>query len=225
MQSSALTPDFSPDMSNERNYRRCGSRGSGGRRAPRQPRRPARWLLRAVTALAVVAGLHAMPSVGAQQANLPSEYAVKAVYLYSFGRYVEWPKEAFADRSSPFVIGVLGDDPFGGALDEIASKKKIQDRPITVRSFAAVDQLEGPCHIIFVSRLLTADEQSALLKKTEGKGVLVVGETAGFAKRGAAINFFIDEDRVRFEINADAARRAGLKINAKLLSLGKRVKP
>ena len=183
--------------------------------------------LRAATfLLAVLAQSLPQPPAEAQQpesGNLPNEYTVKAVFLYSFGRYVEWPDSAFANPSDPFVIGIVGEDPFGGTIDEIAAKKTIHDRRIVVQRFPSVEQYKPPCHILFVSRSVAADRQTALIEATQGKTVLIVGETSGFAERGAAANFFVDGDRIRFEINADAARRAYLHMDAKLLSLGKPV--
>jgi hypothetical protein len=164
--------------------------------------------------------------IAAQQpppSSVANEYTVKAVFLYSFGRYVQWPEKAFSSAQDPFVIGVLGEDPFAGALEEIAAKKTVQDRRIVVRRFASAEEYRPPCHILFVSRSLAVGQQAAVIKKTADQAVLVVGETPGFAEWGGAANFFIDGDRVRFEINADAARRADLHMDAKLLSLGKPV--
>jgi len=156
----------------------------------------------------------------------PNEYTVKAVFLYSFGRYVEWPKAALGDDKAPFVIGVLGEDPFGGALDAIAAKKTIQDRRIVVRRFPTLEAYEKSkrtCHILFVSGAIPAEQQAAVIAKTDGKPVLVVGEAPGFSERGATADFVLDGDRVQFEINVDAARRAQLRMDAKLLRLGKPV--
>ena len=74
---------------------------------------------------------------------MPKEHTVKAVFLYGFGRYVEWPKTAFATPTSPFVIGILGEDMFGGALDEIAKKKTIQGRTIVIKRFATVEDFKN----------------------------------------------------------------------------------
>jgi len=153
--------------------------------------------------------------------NPPSEYTVKAAFLYGFGQFVEWPPKTFADPSAPFVIGVAGDDPFGGALDEIAAKRTIQGRRIVIRRFAAPDDYRVPCQILFVSRSLSADQQAMFLKKAEGQAVLTVGETPGFTEKGGIVNFFVEGDRIRFEINAETARAARLRMDAKLLSLGK----
>ena len=117
------------------------------------------------------------------------------------------------NATDPFVIGIVGEDSFGNVLKEIAAKKTIQDRRIEIRRFAAPDDYRSTCQILFVSRSLTADQQAAILKKTEGSPVLVVGETPGFAEKGATINFYAEDDRIRFEINAEAARKAQLHLS------------
>ena len=159
----------------------------------------------------------------AEHSDVPKEHTLKAVFLYSFGRYVEWPKNSFATPKSPFVIGILGEDKFGGALDEIAKKRTIQGRTIVIKRFATPEACKAPCHILFVSRSLTGEQQTALIAKMLGKPVLLVGETPGFAEHGGTANFITDQDRISIEINVDAARRAQLHVDARLLSLAKRV--
>jgi hypothetical protein len=149
------------------------------------------------------------------------ERTVKAVFLYGFGRYVEWPNTAFAASTDPFVIGVLGEDPISDTLDAIAKKKTLKGRRIVVNRFASLDDLKGPCHILFVSGSPTSEQQSAIIAKMAGKPVLVVGETSGFAERGGMANFARDGEYVSFEINVAAARRSQLEVNSKLLSLAK----
>ena len=167
------------------------------------------------------------PPVRAQASEpvirVPNEYSVKAMFLYSFGRYIEWPENTFRNETDPFVIGIVGDDSFAGALNEIATKKTIQDRPIVVRRFASPEQYKQPCHILFVSRSLPHDQQTALIRNTRTAAMLLVGETPGFAENGGGANFIIEEDRVRFEINVAAARQSRLRMDAKLLNLGKPV--
>jgi YfiR/HmsC-like len=154
--------------------------------------------------------------------NPQYEYNIKAAFLYSFGRYVEWPKEAFAERSGAFVIGVCGEDPFGQALDRIAQAKTIQGRRIIIQRMATIEELQ-PCHILFVSRLITPEQQTAIYNKLRDKWTLLVGESPGFAVRGGGINFFLEGGTVRFEINVEAIRQEKLLLDAKLLNLGKKV--
>jgi hypothetical protein len=191
-----------------------------------------RWLL-AAALLAVWSASTAPKFVNAQdsepadaaaeRSEAPKEHTLKAVFLYSFGRYVEWPKTAFAKPKSAFVIGILGEDLFGGALDEIAKKRTIQGRTIVIKRFATLEAFRMPCQILFVSRSLSAEQQAAVIAKTLGKPIFVVGETAGFAQRGSTANFITDADRIAIEINVDSARRARLRVDSRLLSLAKRV--
>jgi len=154
---------------------------------------------------------------------LRQEYNLKLAYLYSFGRYVEWPAGAFASADKPFVIGVLGADPFHGALDEIARSRRIQGRPIVARYFATSQDYQ-PCHVLFLARSVPQAEQDEVLRKLRGTAVLLVGESEGFAARGGGVNFYRDQENIRFEINVEALRAAHLQINAKLLSLARLVK-
>jgi hypothetical protein len=159
------------------------------------------------------------------QAQLPGgeasqEYAIKAAFLYNFGRYVQWPPESFPRDDAPLVIGVLGSDPFGALLDEIAETKKIEGRPIIVRRLAAMTTYK-PCHILFVAASASAEDKLAAIKLAQRSPVLLVGEEPGFAEQGGTINFFVDQNKVRFEINTEVAKREQLKISSKLLSLAK----
>jgi len=148
------------------------------------------------------------------------EYAIKAAYLYQFGHYIQWPADSFADEQSPFVIGVLGADPFGDALEEIARDKKIAGRPIVIERFASIADYK-PCHILFVSSSASSGDKSAAIQKRQPFPVLLVGESPGFAEQGGTIDFIIEANRVRFEVNMEVAKREQLKISSKLLSLAK----
>jgi len=155
-----------------------------------------------------------------QGSGASREYAIKAAYLYQFSRYVQWPAEAIGGGETPFVIGVVGSDPFGEVLDEIARTKKVEGRPIVVRRLASAADY-GPCHIVFVPSSATAAEREAAIRKAHGAPVLLVGEDSGFAQRGGTVNFLVEDNKVRFEINVDAAKQQRLKISSKLLSLAK----
>lgn len=152
------------------------------------------------------------------------EYAIKAAYLYQFGHYIQWPADSFAQEQSPFVIGVLGADPFGDALDEIARDKKISGRPIEVVRLASPADYK-PCHILFITSSAAAEDQISVIQKSQKNPVLLVGESPGFAQQGGTINFFIEGNRVRFEVNMEVAKREQLKISSKLLNLAKIIGP
>jgi len=147
------------------------------------------------------------------------EYNVKAVSLYAFGRYVNWPESAFPSTDSPFVIGMMGGNPFGDALDRIAKKKTLNGRAIKVRQ---IDQPAecAQCHILFVPHSVSQETEAKLFQQAAGKPVLLVGESPGFAERGGIINFYHSGSNVRFELNSDKSVESKLSLNAKLLSLG-----
>lgn len=155
-----------------------------------------------------------------QAGEIDREYSIKGAFLYNFGRYVQWPNTAFASETSPFVIGVLGTDPFGTVLDDIASTAKIDGRAVVAKRFATMDDYT-PCQILFISATADPQLKATVLEKLPKTGLLVVSEEPGLAQRGAVVNFFVEQNKVRFEINVEAARQRHLKVSSKLLSLAK----
>lgn len=156
------------------------------------------------------------------RAQSPTEYEVKAVFLYNFAKFVEWPGVAGDAPNEPFVIGILGEDPFGKVLDETLRGKTVNGRTVVIARLLRAKDARG-CHIVFISGSESRHLHS-IFESLQGSNVLTVGETEGFARQGGAINFTLEESRVRFEINIEAAQRAGLKISSKLLSLAKIVR-
>jgi YfiR/HmsC-like len=171
--------------------------------------------------LAVVVAIGGF-SGAAAEGRLVDEYQVKAAFLYNFAKFVEWPPQAFRDASVPIVICVLGQNPFGRSLEEAVDGKIVEDRRLVVRQFADVRQVSG-CHILFVS---SSERKSlrVILGDLKDSGVLTVGETDGFTAEGGVISLQLEGDRVRFEINLEAAARQKLRISSKLLSLARIVK-
>jgi hypothetical protein len=151
-----------------------------------------------------------------------SDTQVKAAYLYNFAKFVEWPADAFPDASSPFVIGVVGNDPFGVTLDQTIKGKTANGRPIAVRRFKLGQDLRA-CHILFVG-VSDRRQMAAVMLNLNQASVLTVGDMESFNQEGGIIRFLLDGDKVRFQVNVRAAERAQLKISSKLLSLGKQVK-
>ncbi len=156
---------------------------------------------------------------GSSPARTLSEYELKAVFLFNFTQFVEWPSSAFAGPDAPLCIGVLGEDPFGASLDEAVRGESSRGRPLTVRRARDVDGV-SECQLVFVA----ASEQprvEASLARLEAGPTLTVGESADFARQGGVIGFYRDGKKLRFEISAGVARRKELKLGAQLLRLGR----
>jgi hypothetical protein len=175
-----------------------------------------------IGAIAFVAyGLLFAGHVIAQESGvIDREYSIKGAFLYNFGRYVQWPATAFFDDRAPFVIGVLGTDPFGAVLDEIANSAKVDGRTVVAKRFATLAEY-APCQILFIAASTDAKIKTEALTKLQNKGVLLVGEEDGLVRQGAAVSFFIENNKVHFEINVQAARQQQLRVSSKLLSLAK----
>jgi len=177
-------------------------------------------LVQGVIALMLVA-LLACPAGLRAGTALQREYEIKAAYLYNFINYIEWPAEALPPAGGKITIGILGENPFGEALDPI-NGKQIKGRTLEVRHVADAKEL-AQCHILFIS----ASEKQRVaewLGKVKNARVLTVSEVEGFAERGGIINFISERNKVRFEINHGVARQLGLTISSDLLKLARIVK-
>ena len=149
-----------------------------------------------------------------------NEYQVKAAFIFNFAKFVEWPSDAFGEGGA-LVVGVIGDDPFGGALDRL-NGNTANGRALRIKRFRSGDDPRA-CQVLFIS----ASEDRHLRKIMEsirGTNVLTIGESTQFGQSGGMIRFVIQDNKVRFEINASAAGQAGLRISSKLLALSKRGK-
>lgn len=144
-----------------------------------------------------------------------AEYQVKAAYLFNFGQFVEWPAQAFDSPTSPFVIGVFGEDPFGAVLDQVVAGESHGSHPLVVRRFRNLRDISA-CNILFISRSEAAhlDETLDSLRQ---QNVLTVTEIAGAEQRGAIIVLVNENNRVRMRINVAAAKASNLVISSKLL--------
>ncbi len=153
------------------------------------------------------------------RAEEPSEYRVKASFIYNFLQFVDWPQRPGSLSQRPMLICMIGDDPFGDSLDQIVEGKVVHGRVLRVyRVRKAADA--RTCEVAFVSSS-EKDRLRAILEELRGWSVLTVGDTRGFAEMGGVINFFLRNRHVHFEINVGAAKTAGLRISSKLLSLAK----
>ncbi|HVB87619.1 MAG TPA: YfiR family protein [Candidatus Dormibacteraeota bacterium] len=173
-------------------------------------------ICRRAVVVALVASILSGTRVLAQQ-NGPSEYQLKAAFLFNFAKFVDWPPGSFAGPKSPFVICILGPDPFGQTIDDTLRGQTMDSRPVTVLRVQDPPQLRR-CQVAFVGAT-EAGHLPAIVQALRGANVLLVGETPGFAAAGGAIQFEMRDRHIRFSINPAAAERAGLRVSSKLLSL------
>ena len=146
----------------------------------------------------------------------PSEYQVKAAFLYNFLKFVDWPATP-AEQMGPIELCVLGKDPFGGALERVVDGKTVNGRPLTIRRIGDIAAARS-CHVLFVSAS-EAGRVREITKAVHTWSVLTVSEIDRFSERGGIVTFLMEGQRVRFRINPKAAASAGLKISSKLLQL------
>jgi uncharacterized protein DUF4154 len=170
----------------------------------------------------VAAVLAPGPAARSETAPAPTEYQVKAAFLYSFAKFVQWPDDAFHGPEEPFVVGVLGEDPFGTVLDQTLVGKTVLNRPVVIKRFAKVEDVQA--QILFVAASAARD-LPRVLKALRGRAILSAGESEGFAESGGVVGFKTQEKRVRFEINLSRAEEGRLKISSQLLKLATIVSP
>jgi hypothetical protein len=159
-----------------------------------------------------VAALLLLGAQGVQAEHRAGEYHVKAAFLFNFAKFVSWS----GAPGQALVIGVAGDDPFGAILESTVRGKTVGGRPFEVRRFASGAEVQG-CHILFVST--SEKRRFGDLVRQAGPGVLTVGEAPQFVREGGIVRFYVEANRVRFQINAKAAEEAGVKIHSQLMSL------
>ncbi|MCW7537391.1 YfiR family protein [Aquabacterium sp. A7-Y] len=147
--------------------------------------------------------------------------SVKAVYLYKFLDYVEWPPMAFAGADSPIVIGVAGSEEVFGELRDILVGRTAQGRPLQARRVVEGEALDG-LHLLYLGRQI-GPAQEAWLARWRERPILFVSDAPQGAGALGVINFTLVRGRVRFEVSLPAAERAGLKLSSRMLSVAERV--
>lgn len=187
-----------------------------GQRAGGCTRKPRGLLL--LAALLAFSVWPAVPSARAQAAA-PTEYQLKAAFLFNFAKFTDWPNEGFGSAQSPFLVCILGKDPFGRALDDMLQGKTIAEHPIVIERLRDAAGARR-CQVVFVSKS-ESSRLAAIFQALRGSIALLVGETDGFARLGGAIELTLEEDRVGFIINPDAVGRARLRLSSKLLALAR----
>ena len=157
------------------------------------------------------------------QTTINREYRIKAAYLFNFGRYTQWPEDYWKTEETPFVIGILGVNPFGTSLDQIATQKELQGRKILVHYFKDITEYQ-PCQILYISVSVPIEKQRAIIAKLAHSKVLLIGEQYNFLQEGGMVSFLLEENKVRFGVNLDPINRDNLKISSKVLKLAAIVK-
>jgi hypothetical protein len=173
--------------------------------------RPTGWLCGLVLLLAVAPEAKAQPAPTA-------EYQLKAVFLFNFAQFVEWPARAFPSPTTPLVIGVLGEDPFGSYLDDLVRDEKIGSHPLVVRRITRAEDITA-CHIVFICRS-EAHDLGGIIARLKRSSVLTVSDVDTFIRQGGMVRFLMENGKIRLRINVKAAKACDLTVSSKILRPG-----
>jgi YfiR/HmsC-like len=163
----------------------------------------------------VALGVLLLLGLSVSAAVAPAEYRVKAVFLFNFAQFVDWPPDAFTDPGQPFVIGVLGKDPFGAELDAVVRGETVLHRPLVVERYNNITDLHN-CHILYIARS-EVGHLPQILAALEGRSVLTVSDADGDDQTGVMIRLVNRSNRVGLRIDVGAAKASHLTISSKLL--------
>jgi YfiR/HmsC-like len=175
--------------------------------------------LRALVVVLLAVALLARPAAAQQSSS--GEAAIKAVYLYNFTKFVDWPEAAFGGSSAPFVVCTFGDNDFRRELRGVMYREQVHGRPITIMEPDANDDLRT-CHLVYFGND-DPDRMARRLAALRQAPVLTVGEGQRFLDQGGQIAFVIEDNRVRFDIRQEPAATAGLTVSSKLLRVARQV--
>jgi hypothetical protein len=155
------------------------------------------------------------------EAEQSKEYQVKALFIFNFLQFVEWPASAFPTPDAPLRVAILGESPIAGPLTATVRGERIRGHPVEVVQVSRVEDVLH-CHLVFVAR---AEQRNLapIVTALSGRPVLTVGDMPDFAQRGGVINFYMAGQKVRFEANRAAAQNNGLKLGSQLLGLARLV--
>jgi hypothetical protein len=197
-------------------------RACSSRRAAHDALRTCLWRRATLRRLLAVALLIFTATALPAQESKPGEYQVKAAYLFNFGKFVKWPAAIPAEKDNAFTFCVLGRDPFGPALDSILAGEDLGGKPVAVRRIVK-PQEAGPCRVLFISST-EENRLKEILTVIDESGVLTVSDIPGFARRGGMIQFVLEGNKVRFEINLTSAENAKLTLSSELLKVAAAVR-
>jgi hypothetical protein len=173
------------------------------------------WLCRALPVMLVLLAFD--NSIPSARAEISREYQVKAVFLFNFTQFIEWPTNAFTGTNAPLTIGVLGRNPFGDFLAATVQGESANGHPIIVKQFGEAGPAKG-CQILFISRSETKKDKT-ILAALKGERLLTVSDIDGFAQNGGAVRFVTEDHKIHFRINLGTIKAAGLNVSSQLLRL------
>jgi hypothetical protein len=174
-----------------------------------------------VLLIVMVTALCALSPTRANAQSQADEYQLKAAYLFHFAQFVDWPPEALKNSGNTFLICILGDDPFHGDLGRIMQGKLVGEQTVRVQNIKQMQEAQG-CHVLFIDKN-ESKRKSLSLAELRTLPVLTVGESEDFLNQGGIIRFFLEDRKIRFDINQQAAGNANLKVSSRLLLLAKTV--
>ena len=150
------------------------------------------------------------------------ESQIKAMFVYNFLKFVEWPVDASASPKDPFVVLIIGDGPTADATESFLESKMIGDRPLVVRRTQSDPSFTGVQAAFVVER--DGKRLHRILGAATAAGVLTIGEGDDFATLGGVIGLLVENRKVRFDVDTSAAQSAGLRVSSKLLALTRNVR-
>jgi len=180
--------------------------------------------IKSCVVLCLLAGALAFgPGETRAQSVVTKEYQLKAVFLFNFAQFVEWPTNAFSGAQTPLVIGVMGENPFGTYLDEIVRGEEVNKHPLVIQRYRQAEEIKT-CHILFISQS-EMDRLDQILASLKGRNILTVGDAESYAQRGGMIRFVTEKNKIRMRINLEAVKAANLTISSKVLRAAEIVAP
>jgi hypothetical protein len=172
----------------------------------------------------VIASLLLINSLALQGQVPPSrEYQLKAVFLFNFTQFVEWPASSFSSDQSPMIIGIVGNNPFGSYLEETVTGEKVGEHPVVVQYYNNAEEIKA-CHILFIN-LSDSKQREQVVTLLKGRNILMVSDAPGFLNQGGMVRFFTGSNKIKLQINLEAAKAANLSFSSKLLRLAEIFKP
>jgi hypothetical protein len=169
------------------------------------------------TGLALLFMALVLTAPGVSTSAPPTEYQIKAVFIYNMSRFIQWPEGSLEDTDDQFTIYIIGEDRFGDAFDSLIGKT-VHDRKLVVRRIEPWEDVPVDCRILFVG-VSDTQEMMRILDKIEGKALLTISDALDFAQSGGMVELLTIEDRLRFRINSEATNFSGLMVSSKLMSL------